>query len=192
MSWMLRKNKFVLRASLTADVMAMWMTPTFASQIAVRSYTINTPNEPSFPDDTGIQLTDGGFGPVAINSGTDGIPWVGWISTNTMLMTYNFASAQAVDSVQIDFPNEGGIFTFLPDSVTINGQNFLVASNAIPDPSRGFITFNASPELNTQTVTVQLNCAGSGFHVLIDEVQFFGGEAAPSPTPEPAAQRWPA
>ena len=159
--------------------------PVFAAPITVSSYTINTPTESPYPDDTGTQLTDGAFGTVGIFTPLGAFPWVGWINTNIILMTFNFASPQTINSVSIDFLNEtSNTFVFLPDDVQVAGQTFTVAPNAIPDPSTGFITFHPTA-LTASSVQIELDKMGSGFHELIDEVTF-DGSAATAGVPEPA------
>jgi len=159
--------------------------PAFAAPITVSSYTISTPTEVSYPDDTGTQLTDGAFGSTNIFSAPAAVPWVGWLNTNAIVMTFNFASPQTINSVSIDFLYEtSGTFVFLPDSAVIGGQTFTIPSNAIPDPSTGFITFTLSG-LTTSSIQVELDKANSGFHELIDEVTFDGSPAT-SGVPEPA------
>src|SRR5579871_80618 len=141
--------------------------PAFAGPITVSSYTINSATEAPYPDDTGTQLTDGEFGTTDLISLGANVPWVGWINTNAISMTFNFASVQAISSVSIDFLKETVNFTFLPDSVNIGGQVFSVDPNALADSSTGFLTFNLSSPINTQSLAVELDKANSGFHILI-------------------------
>jgi hypothetical protein len=159
----------------------------FAGPLTVSSYTINTPTEISYPDDTGTQLTDGFFGSTNIFSAPAAVPWVGWMGANAISMTFNFATPETINSVSIDFLNETSqTFVFLPDSVLIGGHVFPVASNAIPNPSTGFITFVLPTSLTTSSIQIELDKAGSGgFHELIDEVTFDGTTPA-SGVPEPA------
>lgn len=159
--------------------------PAFAGPIAVSSYTINSATEAPYPDDTGLQLTDGAFGTTDLISLGANVPWVGWINTNAMSMTFNFSSVQSISSVSIDFLKETANFAFLPDSVNIGGQVFSVDPNAIGDPATGFVTFNLSSPISTQSLAVELDKANSGFHVLIDEVTF-AGNTTTTTTPEPA------
>jgi PEP-CTERM motif len=159
--------------------------PVFAGPITVSSYTINTATEASFPDDTGLQLTDGLFGSTDLSSSAAFFPWVGWLNTNAISMTFNFGSIQSITSVSIDFLLETQNFAFLPDSVNIGGQVFSVDPNAIGNPATGFLTFNLSSAINTQSLAVELDKANTGFHILIDEVTFDGGTAATG-APEPA------
>jgi PEP-CTERM motif len=156
-----------------------------AGPITVSSYTINTPTEASFPDDTGLQLTDGSFGSIDLSSSAAFYPWVGWLNTNAISMTFNFSSIQSVTSVSIDFLNETQNFVFLPDSVNIGGQVFVINGNALGNPATGFLTFILPSAINTQSLAVELDRASTGFHILIDEVTFDGGTAATG-APEPA------
>ena len=158
--------------------------PAFAGPLTVSSYTINSATEAPYPDDTGNQLTDGAFGTTDLISLGANVPWVGWINTNAISMTFNFSSVQAITSVSIDFLKETANFAFLPDSVNIGGQVFSVDPNAIGDPATGFVTFNLSSPISTQSLAVELDKANTGFHILIDEVTFDGNTA--TTTPEPA------
>jgi hypothetical protein len=158
--------------------------PVFAGPITVSSYTINTPTEAPYPDDTGVQLIDGSFGTTDLSSSGAAIPWVGWINTNAISMTFNFSSIQSITAVSIDFLLETQNFAFLPDSINIGGQVFSIDPNAIGNPATGFLTFNLSSAINTQSLAVELDRASTGFHILIDEVTFAGNST--SATPEPA------
>ena len=159
-----------------------------AGPITVSSYTINTPTESGYPDDTGVQLIDGLFGTIDLISAGAAVPWVGWINTDAISMTFNFSSIQSVTSVSIDFLLETVNFSYLPDSVNIGGQIFPIDSvafkNQYGDSGTGFLTFNLSSAINTQSLAVELDKAGSGFHILIDEVTFASNTTAG--TPEPA------
>jgi len=90
-----------------------------------------------------------------------------------------------VTSVGIDFLKETQDFTFLPDSVSINGQLFPVDLDALGNPATGFLTF-APAGLSAQTVQIEIDRANTGFHILIDEVTFDGSPVS-SAVPEPAA-----
>jgi hypothetical protein len=161
--------------------------PVFAGPILVSSYTINTPTEPSYPDDTGVQLIDGLFGTTDLVSPGAAIPWVGWNGTSVMSMTFNFSSVQSITAVSIDFLLETVNFSYLPDSVNIGGQIFPVDSVAFKalygDAGTGFLTFNLPSAINTQSLAVELDKPNSGVHILIDEVTFAGGAAAGAPEP---------
>ena len=159
------------------------VSPVFAGPIAVSSYTINSPTEPTYPDDSGTQLTDGSFGSTDLSSSTVSLPWVGWINTNAISMTFNFSSLQSITSVSIDFLNETPDFVFLPDSVNIGGQVFPVAPDALGNPARGTLTFDLATAINTQSLGIEIDRANTGFHILIDEVSFAGSAAASAPEP---------
>lgn len=115
-------------------------------------------------------------------------PGVGWINTNAIFLTFNLGSAANVTSVGIDFLKETQDFTFLPDSVSINGQLFPVDPNALGNPATGFLTF-APVGLSTQTVQIEIDRANTGFHILIDEVTFDGSPVS-SAAPEPVSACW--
>lgn len=158
--------------------------PAFAGPISVSSYTINSATEAPYPDDTGQQLIDGAFGTTDLISPGANVPWVGWVNTSAISMTFNFSSVQAITSVSIDFLKETANFAILPQAVKIGGQVFSVDPNAIGDPATGFLTFTPSSPINTQSLAVELDNPSSGFHILIDEVTFDGNAA--TTTPEPA------
>lgn len=160
----------------------------FASPITVSSYTINSATEAPYPDDTGVQLIDGSFGTTDLISAGAAIPWVGWINTNAISMTFNFSTIQSITAVSIDFLLETANFAYLPDSVNIGGQIFPVDSVAFAtlygNAGTGFVTFNLPTAIDTQSLAVELDKANTGFHILIDEVTFAGN--ATTGTPEPA------
>lgn len=165
--------------------------PAWAGPITPSSYTITTPTEPSYPDDTGTQLTDGLFGNTNIFSAPAAFPWVGWMNTTNasmaIIMTFNFASPVTINSVSIDYLNESsGTFVSLPDDEIIGGHLITIPTNAIPDPSTGSITFSPPPGLTTSSLQIELDKAGNGFHVLIDEVTFDGTVATAPGVPEPS------
>lgn len=170
-------------------VTAFWALPVLAVPIPVSSYTITTPPEVSYVDSTGKQLTDGIFGDPNINGGSSN--WVGWINSsgagpNAIFITFNFGSVQTITSATIDFLRLEQNFVFLPDSVSVGGQSFPVDPNALANGSSSPLTFTPSAPLNTQTLQIELDRAGTGFHILIDEVTFDGiGSTGPS-TPEPS------
>lgn len=177
-----------MKTSLAAlSVLLVCAPSVFASPITVSSYTINTPTEAPYPDDTGVQLTDGIFGTTDLISAGAAVPWVGWINTNAISMTFNFSTIQSITAVSIDFLLETVNFSYLPDSVNIGGQIFPVDSvafkNQFGDAGTGFVTFNLLSPINTQSLAVELDKANSGFHILIDEVTFAGNTSTTSPEP---------
>lgn len=159
--------------------------PALAGLITASSYTINTPTETPYPDDTGSQLTDGSFGTTDLVSAGAAVPWVGWINTNAIFLTFNFAAVNNITAVGIDFLKETQNFAFLPDFVSVNGQLFAVDPNALPNSATGFIIFSPVG-LNTQTVNIEIDRASTGFHILIDEVEFNGSVVTSGAAPEPA------
>jgi hypothetical protein len=169
---------------------ALWIPPVLAVPIPVSSYVISTPPEPSFLDSTGTQLTDGVFGSPNIDVNPNG--WVGWINAsgagpNAIFITFDFGSVQTITAVTIDFLKLTQNFVFLPDSVSVGRQSFPVDPNALTNASRGPLTFTPGAPLDTQTLQVELDRAGTGFHILIDEVTFDGNvSTAPPSAPEPA------
>jgi hypothetical protein len=187
------KQLFSFKCAIDAAVVLLISTtgaaPAFAKTLLSSSYSINTATGiGSLTDQGGNQLTDGLFGTTDISSGTLEDPWVGWTNIgagpNAIFLTFNFSNLENIASVNIDFLKETADFVFLPDGVLINGQSTSVNPNALADPGQGFLTFS-SVGLTTQTVQIEIDRAGSGFNILIDEVTFNGTDAVAG-APEPA------
>ena len=160
---------------LGALVSALWVSPILTVPIPASSYVISTPPEPSFLDSTGTQVTDGIFGDPNIVQNSNG--WVGWINAsgvgpNAIFITFNFGSVQTIASATIDFLKLTQNFVFLPVSGSVGGQSFPMDPNALANGSSGPLTFTPSIPVNTQTLQIELDRAGTGFHILIDEVTF--------------------
>src|SRR5665647_808567 len=87
------------------------------------SYTSGTPAGDASYTDLGLtKLTDLNTGTAVTTDGT----WVGWQSgdSGAANIMFNFASSVTINNVALDFLRADGSNTYLPDSVTIGGNNF--------------------------------------------------------------------
>ena len=125
-------------------------------------------------DDTGSQLTDGVDGVNDWKADLGNGPayeWVAWRVTNPVI-TFTFANPITLDRIGIDFNRDEQPLSqiFLPATVTINGVNFAVNPNAIPDTTRGTVFFNGS--WTGTNVTVTLTDNDPTRWIFVDEVTF--------------------
>jgi hypothetical protein len=160
----------------------------FAVPIVPVSY-VATPGEGmaqggtfNYFDDTGSQLTDGMYGVNDWRTDLGNGPayeWVGWKVADPTI-TFTFSSSVTIDQVGIDFnrDEEADASIFLPPTVTINGMNFSVDPNAIPDMTRGTVDFNGS--WTGTTLTVTLTDGDPTRWIFVDEMPF---DAVPVPEP---------
>jgi hypothetical protein len=137
-----------------------------------------------YTDQTGKQLTDGFLG---ANDWHDGnaYEWVGWDNKNALL-AFTFNGSPSIDTVKIGFNrNEGVGPIWLPSTVTIGGNNFTVAHDAIiGEATRGWLTFTGSWTTGTP-LQITLTPV-DGKWIFVDEVQFFGTPGGPVTAPEPS------
>jgi len=148
-------------------------TPTVS--LPILSYT-TPPGETgmvSYADDTGNQLADGILGTDDIltdqGSGT-AYEWVGWTDlTEPVTLTFTLQGDVSIAAVEIGFNHREGFGIFVPASVTINGQSFDLAADAVPNNQRKELTFNGP--FNGPTVNIVLHHRGRGW-ILVDEVRF--------------------
>jgi hypothetical protein len=127
----------------------------------------------AYIDDTGNQLADGILGADDIltdrGSGT-AYEWVGWTDlTEPVTLTFSLQGDASIGAVEIGLNHRDGFGVFVPNRVTINGQSFELAADAVPNNQRRDLTFTGP--FNGPTVTVVLNHRGRGW-ILIDEVSF--------------------
>jgi hypothetical protein len=134
-------------------------------------------------DDTGSQLTDGVYG--VNNWQTDlgngpAYEWVGWRVADPVI-TFTFSNPVTIDQVGIDFNRDNQPLSqiFLPSTVTINGVNFAVSPNAIPDMTRGTVLFSGS--WTGTNLTVTLTDSDATRWIFVDEVTF-DAVAVPEPS----------
>jgi hypothetical protein len=71
--------------------------------------------------------------------------------------------------VEIGLNHREGLGIFVPSLVTINGQSFELAVDAVPNNQRSDLTFTGL--FNGPKVTIVLNHRGRGW-ILVDEVHF--------------------
>ena len=171
-------------------VLSLSALSSLASVVVPTSYTINTPGEVgaySYFDDTGSQLTDGvtGADDWTANLGKgNAYEWVGWHKVNPTI-TFQFGSTVTINTVNIDFnrcENTGWIY--IPSSVTIGGTPFSLSQNALPDNSRGYLSFNGSWTGSSLTIDLARRSPYNLYYswVFVDEVTFDGVSAVPEPS----------
>ena len=127
----------------------------------------------AFIDETGNQITDGVKGTDDIledhGSGT-AYEWVGWTDlTDPVTLTFTFEGDPGISSVEIGINHREGLGIFVPTLVTINGVDFELSADEVPNNQRRDIVFNgpfSGPE-----VQVVLHHRGRGW-ILVDELRF--------------------
>jgi hypothetical protein len=75
--------------------------------------------------------------------------------------------------VEIGLNHREGLGIFVPSRVTINGQSFELAADAVPNNQRKDLNFMGP--FNGPKVTIVLNHRGRGW-ILVDEVRFVSGK----------------
>jgi hypothetical protein len=147
----------------------------FTSSLPVISYTA-PPGETgmvSFSDESGNQLSDGVQGSddilADLGKGT-AYEWVGWTDqTEPVTLTFSIQEDAGIAAVQIGFNHRDGLGVFVPASVNINGTNFNIEADAVPNNQRSDLTF--SGPFQAPTVQIILHHRGRGW-ILVDEVKF--------------------
>ena len=104
--------------------------------------------------------------------------WVAW--TTDSALTFTFTGSPTVHEVQIGFDRYVGDNVVLPGSVMINGTNFTIAPDAVPDQTRAFLNFDGTWTGNT----LEVDLTNVGGFIFVDEVRF---SETVSAIPEPAA-----
>jgi hypothetical protein len=178
------RNRNVSRKLLlaTLSMLCVFAGVCAGSPITVTSYTL-TPGEVgsfSYIDNGGVQLTDGilGVDNWGANLGNgSAYEWVAWAVANPTAV-FQFGGPVTVSSVSIGFNRNNNASIHLPSTVTVNGTPFSVDGNAIPDNTRGFLSFAGS--WTGSSLTLNLSDAsrdptGESW-IFVDEVRF---------TPEP-------
>ena len=136
-------------------------------------------------DDTGSQLTDSVLG---VNDWTANLgngpayEWVAWRTVDPTI-TFTFSAPVTIDQVDIDFNHTEVAGIYLPPSVTINGEPFVVGANAIPDFSRGWLSFPLAAPFTGTSLTVSLSDADASRWIFVDEFRFQGTAVAAVPEP---------
>jgi len=131
----------------------------------------------SFFDDTGKQLVDGILGAddimTDLGSGT-AYEWVGWTDlSEPVTLTFSLQNGASIGAVEIGLYHRDELGIFVPSRVTINGQSFEPAADAVPNNQRGDLTFTGP--FDGPEVTIVLNHRGRGW-ILVDEVRFIRGD----------------
>jgi hypothetical protein len=124
-------------------------------------------------DDTGEQLTDGikGIDDFLADLGYgSAYEWVGWTDlTEPVTLTFAFEGDTNIASVEIGINHRDGLGIFVPQRVTINGSEFELSADEVPNNQRKDVVFNgpfSGPE-----VQIVLHHRGRGW-ILVDEVHF--------------------
>lgn len=127
----------------------------------------------SYFDDTGSQLADGllGADDILTDQGLGtAYEWVGWTDlTDPVTLTFSLQGDVSIAAVQIGFNHREGLGIFVPNRVTINGESFEPAADAVPNNQRSDLTFTGP--FNGPEVNIVLHHRGRGW-ILVDEVRF--------------------
>ncbi len=132
-------------------------------------------------DDTGSQLTDGIYGVNNFAADLGNGPayeWVGWRYVNPEI-TFQFSAPETIQQVGIDFNRNEPNYIYLPTTVAINGTDFTVDPNAIPDATRGTLYFDGN--WTGSSLTVDLTQANTASWIFVDEMTF-NTEVVPEPS----------
>ncbi len=132
-------------------------------------------------DDTGRQLSDGQYGANSWSADLGNgaaYEWVGWKGTDPT-MTFNFSGPVTVSRVGIDFNRTESDMIFLPSSVSIDGMEFTVMTNAIPDSTRGTLFFDGIWSGTSLTICLN-NCSPTQWN-FVDEITF-SSASVPEPS----------
>jgi hypothetical protein len=96
-------------------------------------------------DDTGNQLTDGvqGTDDILVDQGLGtAYEWVGWTYlTEPVTLTFSFEQDIRIASVEIGFNHREGLGVFVPLLVTINGTDFELSADEVPNNQRKDVVF---------------------------------------------------
>jgi hypothetical protein len=130
----------------------------------------------SYFDDTGSQLSDSILGEDDILAdqglGT-AYEWVGWTELNDpVTLTFSLPEGISLSAIEIGFNHREGLGVFVPIRVTINGVDFDLAADAVPNNQRSDLTFKGP--FQGPVVTIVLQHRGRGW-ILVDEVRFLPG-----------------
>jgi hypothetical protein len=130
----------------------------------------------SYYDDSLSQLSDGIYGADDIladqGQGT-AYEWVGWTElTDPVTLTFTLQADVNLSSIEIGFNHREGLGVFVPDRVTINGVDFGLPADAVPNNQRADLTFSGS--FQGPVVKIVLHHRGRGW-ILVDEVRFIPG-----------------
>jgi hypothetical protein len=127
----------------------------------------------AFIDETGDQITDGikGTDDILDDQGSGiAYEWVGWTDlTDPVRLTFTFEGDPSISSIEIGFNHREGLGVFVPTLVTINGVDFELSADELPNNQRGDIVF--SGPFSGPEVQVVLHHRGLGW-ILVDEIRF--------------------
>jgi hypothetical protein len=131
----------------------------------------------SYFDDTQNQLADGIYGLddilADLGNGT-AYEWVGWTElTDPVTLTFTLQDNVSLSSIEIGFNHRDGLGVFIPERVTINGLDFMLPADAVPNNKRADLSFNGP--FQGPVVNIVLQHGGRGW-ILVDEVRFILGD----------------
>jgi len=132
-------------------------------------------------DDTGRQLSDGHYGTNAWSANLGNGPayqWVGWRGSDPTI-TFHFSGEVTINQVGIDFNRTESDMIFLPSTVSIDGTDFTVMPNAIPDATRGTLFFDGLWSGTSLTICLK-DCSPAQWN-FVDEFTF-GSASVPEPS----------
>ena len=127
----------------------------------------------NFFDESGIQLIDGVKGTndfLADLGQGSAYEWVGWTDlTEPVSLTFTFEGEGTFASIEIGVNHREGLGVFVPEIVTINGVDFKLAADEVPNNQRKDIVFTGP--FNGPEVQIVLHHRGRGW-ILVDEIHF--------------------
>ncbi len=158
-----------------------------AALITPTSYTLSPAPDAGYPDTGGSELTDGVLAAGLVNNpATDGVPYVAWLNSGLVTITFSFDQTYVFDAVELGVLRSDAFnFAGVPTNVSVAGQNFAFSSTAIADGGRSFLTMNPVG-LTANSVTVQIT-PRSGLWLMIDEIRFNGTVSTSEAVPEPSS-----
>ena len=158
-----------------------------AGMIVPTSYSFSPPAEGqaqggsyNYFDDTGKQLTDGITGVNAWDANLGNGPayeWVGWLTANPTI-SFKFGSSVSIREVTIGFNRAQYAGIYIPPEVVIGGTIFTLSRDAMPDNTRGWLSFDGNWTGTSLDITFKDT---RPLWTFIDEVKF-DGPVVPEPT----------
>jgi hypothetical protein len=167
-------------------LLAVSATQLSAAQIPVASYS-HSGSSGSYPDSTGVELTDGVDANIAWGAGIpigfgDIGPLVGWPGTNPTIQ-FNFAGTVNVGALEVWFADSNGSAgVAMPSAVTLSTSGGYSQSFPVADPPGDGTTVPVTISgLNISTNNLTLIATATQSWTMLSEVRFFAREV-----PEPA------
>jgi hypothetical protein len=124
-------------------------------------------------DESGTQLIDGVKGTddfLADLGQGSAYEWVGWTDlTEPVSLTFTFEGECSFAFIEIGVNHREGLGIFVPEIVTINGVDFKLPADEVPNNQRKDIVFTGP--FNGSEVQIILHHRGRGW-ILVDEIHF--------------------